>query len=214
MQTYPVNFYDWHGIAVRAEGHWWLSPRQVSDHLGLSWARQQRKINGSNLREGTALRAVPSARGSQETLTLKLGHFGHWLLGIDALNVPEEKRERLVAMQKSLLDALERQLGQMFGLPLMEVEDFMKLPMPPIALAQMEPADCVAARVAALSNPQAVKAAQMIRIGLPASRVAPLVNRSVYWARQTQRHLRRIGLVPLPPAQQRLLDQPSLFGGV
>lgn len=232
MQTYPVNFFDWQGVVIRADGHWWIAPRQISDHLGLNWTRQQNKINGSIMREGTALRAIPGTplRGvagigetaipsmgkmtiqSRQMMTMKLGHFGHWLLGISPLNVPEEKRERLIAMQKHLTDALERQLGQMFGLPLMEVEDFLKLPLPPIALSQMEPADCAAARVATLSNPQAVRAAQMIRIGLPASKVAPLVNHSIYWARQLQRHLRRVGLVPLPPAQQRLLDQPSLFG--
>lgn len=212
MQTYPVFFHDWQGTAYRDGGHWTLAPKHLSDHLTLKWSSQFHKIKSSNLAKGILLRGIPSARGEQETITLKLPYFGAWVLSIREGNVPAQKRELLVAMQDSLLDALERQLGQMFGLPLMEVEDSMKLPLPPIALSQMEPADCLAARVAALSNPQAVKAAQMIRIGLPASRVAPLVNHSVYWARQLQRHLRRIGLVPLPPAQQRLLDQPSLFG--
>lgn len=212
MQTYPVFFHDWQGTAYREGAKWRLAPKQLCDHLLVDWVTQYRKIKTSNLAKGIAIMPIPSVGGTQDTLTLEKGYFGAWVLSIREGNLPVEKRELLAAMQGQLLGAIDRQLDQMFSLPLLEVEDFLKLPLPPIALSQMEPADCLAARVAALSNPQSVKAAQMIRIGLPASRVAPLVNHSVYWARQLQRHLRRIGLVPLPAAQQRLLDQPSLFG--
>jgi hypothetical protein len=210
MQTYPVFFHDWHGIAIRADGHWWLAPRQVSDHLELSWRRQERKISGSNLKAGTALRAVPAIDQNRQMLTMKLGHFGAWMLGIEPMNVPEPKRPRLIAMQEALLDALERQLSQMFGLPLMEAEDMLRLRMP--AWSGMTPEACQKDREAVIADPQGFAAAQLMRVGLPASRVAPLVRRSVYWARRHQRRCRRIGLVPLPPAQQRLMDEPSLFG--
>jgi P22_AR N-terminal domain len=213
MQIYPISFYDWRGIAIRADGHWWLPVRQVSDHLELKWSSQRAKINGSNLSKGTSLRGVPSAGGEQETLTLKLGHFGAWLLGISSLNVPEPKRERLIAMQDALLDALDRQLAQMFGLPgLMEAEDFARLPLQPQVYSQMEPAEVMVARDSVLRDPVAYQAAGLMRIGLPASRVAPLLGRSVYWTRGHARLCRKIGFVPLPPSQQRLLDQPSLFG--
>ena len=204
MQTYPVNFYDWQGVAIRADGHWWLAPRQISDHLGLSWARQQRKINGSNLKAGTALRAVPGGDQNRPMLTMKQGYFGGWMLGIEPLNVPEEKRERLVAMQESLLDAMERQLAQQFGLPTLEAEDFLRLPVP--AWSGMSSAACLAAREKVLADPQSFTAAQLMRVGLAASRVSPLVRKSIYWARGLQRHLRNLGMVPLTPAQQRLLE--------
>lgn len=212
MQTYPVYFHDWQGTAYRDGGHWLLVPKHLSDHLGLKWASQFDKIKTTNLSKGISLRGIPSARGTQETITLKLAYFGAWVLSIREANVPHQKRELLIAMQETLLDALDRQLGEKLGLPLMEVEDFLKLPLPPMAVSQMEPAECHDVRKKALADPIAVKAAQLIRIGLPASRIAPLVNRSIYWARNLQRHCRRIGLVPLPPAQQRLLEQPSLFG--
>jgi hypothetical protein len=228
MQVYTVNFYDWHGHAFRAGGHWWLAPRQISDHLELSWPRQQRKINRSNLKAGTALRAVPAsildasgtalravphARKEQLMLTMKMGHAGAWLLGIEPLNVPEPKRARLIAMQEALLDALERQLAQVFGLPgLAEAEDLRSLPLPPFALSQMEPDACRRAREAVLADRTAFQATQLLRIGLPATKVAPMVRRSIYWTRAQQRSSRRIGLVPLTPRDQRLLEQPSLFG--
>lgn len=213
MQTFPVFFHDWHGHAVRADGHWWLAPRQISDHLELSWRRQERKINGSRLKAATALRAVPAIDQKRQMLTLKLGHFGAWLLMIEPLNVPEEKRARLIEMQEALLDAIERQLASMFGLPgMMEAEEFEALPLPPASLAAMPQEDVQAERAKVLAHPQHFAAARFLRVGLAASRTAPLVGMSVYGARNLQRHCRRLGLVPLPPAQQRLLDQPSLFG--
>jgi len=213
MQVYPVTFYDWHGHAFRAGGHWWLAPRQISDHLELSWARQQRKINGSNLKAGTALRAVPAIDQKRQMLIMKMGHAGAWLLGIEARNVPEQKRPRLIAMQDALLDALDRQLAQMFGLPgLAEAEDMRRLPLPPFALSQMAPDACRSAREAVLDDRAAFQATQLLRIGLPATKVAPMVRRSLYWTRGQMHNSRRIGLVPLTPAQQRLLEQPSLFG--
>lgn len=213
MQIYPIFFFDWHGHAIRADGHWWISPRQVTEYLAMDWRRQRRKINGSNLAKGGALRALPSAGGEQEMFTLKLGHFGAWLLGIEPLNVPEEKRAGLMAMQEALLDALDRQLAAMFALPgLMEAEDFERLPLPPYALSMMSSEEVRAERAKVLAEPQAFAATRLMRVGLAASRCAPLVNWSVYRARRHQGHCRRIGLVPLTPSQQRLLDQPSLFG--
>lgn len=213
MQVYPVNFYDWHGHAFRAGGHWWLAPRQISDYLELSWRRQERKINGSNLKAGTALRAVPAIDQKRQMLTMKIGHVGAWLLGIQPLNVPEPKRARLIAMQEALLDALERQLAQVFGLPgLAEAEDLRSLPLPPFVLSQMEPDACRRAREEVLGDRIAFQATQLLRIGLPATKVAPMVRRSLYWTRAQQRTSRRIGLVPLTPRDQRLLEQPSLFG--
>lgn len=212
MQTYRVNFYDWQGQAYRDGGHWHLAPKHLSDHLQLSWPRQLKSIKRSSLSKGMALRAIPSGRGTQETITLKMSYFGAWVLSIHEGNVPQQKRELLIAMQESLLDALERQLAQQFGLPMMEAEEFLRLPVP--AWSGMTPEACRAAREKVLADPQSFTAAQLMRVGLAASRVAPLVRKSVYWARGLQRLLRNLGLVPLTPAQQRLLEQPSLFGEV
>lgn len=213
MLTYPVFFHDWHGTAIRAEGHWWLPPRQLSDHLELSWRRQDRKIQSSDLKAATALRAVPALGQNRQMLTMKLPYFGAWLLSIEAKNVPEAKRPRLVAMKGSLLDALDRQLARLFALPgLAEAEDMEALPLPPVVVSAMSSQEVQAERAQALADPATFTAARLMRLGLPATRVAPVVGRSVYWSRQQQRRLRRIGLVPLTPAQQRLLDQPSLFG--
>lgn len=210
MQTYPVFFHDWQGNAHRQNGRWHLAPKHLSDHLSLGWPAQLQKIRNSNLAKGMSLIDIPSARGRQETVSLTLPYFGAWVLSIREGNVPPQKRELLAAMQESLLDALERQLSAMFGLPLMEAEDMLRLPVP--AWSGMTPEACRVAREKVVTDPPGFAAAQLMRVGLPASRVAPLVRRSVYWARNHQRHCRRIGLVPLPPAQQRLLEQPSLFG--
>lgn len=210
MNAYPIIFYDWQGFAIRAEGHWWISPRQISDHLGLSWARQQRKINGSNLRKGTALRAVPSAGGEQETLMLKLGYFGAWLLSISPLNVPEEKRANLEAMQALLIDALERQLGQLFNLPgSLEPEKLMALPVP--GFSEMSAVEVKSAREAVLASPDGLQAVRLARLGLPGTRIGAAVHRSAYWARRQRRHWVRIGLVEPSSRETQWTSQLSLF---
>ena len=211
MQTYPIFFHDWQGVAIRAEGHWWIAPRQVSDHLGMNWRSQLRKFRSGILAKGVALKAIPSAGGEQQMQTLKLGHFAHWLLGIDPRKVPQEKRTRLVAMQEALLDAIERQLEQMFGLPGMpEAEELLTLPMPPEPLRRMEPGECMAAREEVLSDPVAFQAARMLRLGLAATKVAPVVRRSLYWTRKQARLFRQIGFVP-PTWRERKLCEPDLF---
>lgn len=215
MQTYRVNYNDWQGEAFRQNGKWHLVPKHLSDHLGLKWASQFRKIQDTDLSEGILIMGIPSARGTQETVTLKLAYFGAWLLSINSGKVPEEKRQTLLDMKRGLLDALERQLSQQFGLPgMLEAEDFMALPLPPIVVSNMTASEVQAAREKVMVDPISFMAARFMRTGLPASKIAPLVGRSIYWARGHQRLCRRIGLVPLPPAQQRLLDQPSLFGEV
>jgi hypothetical protein len=213
MQTYPVNFHDWHGHAYRDGGHWLVAPKHLSDHLSLKWSSQLDKIKGSNLAKGILLRGIPSARGMQETVTLKLPFLGAWVLSIREGNVSPQKRELLAAMQSSLLDALNRQLAAMFDLPgMLEAEDFERLPLPPYALSMMSPDEVRAERAKVLAEPQAFAATRLMRVGLAASRTAPLVNWSVYRARRHMGHCRRIGLVPLTPRDQRLLEQPSLFG--
>lgn len=217
MQTYPVFFHDWHGQAYRVNGKWHLVPKHLSDHLALDWKTQHRKISASELAEGGALRSLPSMGimpiQGRETLTLTLPYFGAWVLSITTSRVPEEKRPLVVEMKRKMLDALERQLARMFGLPgMLEAEDMLRLPLQPQSFSQMEPAEVFAAREKIAADPVQYQAAGLMRIGLPASRVAPLLGRSVYWARGHQRTCRKIGLVPLPPSQQRLLDQPSLFG--
>lgn len=215
MQTYPVFFHDWRGHAYRQDGQWHLVPKHLSDHLALDWRRQIRKIQDTNLSKGMALMAIPSARGKQETTTLKLAYFGAWVLSINEGKLAPHKRELLAAMQESLLDALDRQLSAMFNLPgMLEAEGFLRLPLMPQAYSLMDVAEVRAARDQVLADPQAFQAARFLRVGLPASKVAALVNRSIYWARQTARLCRKIGFVPLPAREQRLLDQPSLFGEV
>jgi hypothetical protein len=216
MQTYPVNFYDWQGMAYRANAHWHLVPKHLNDHLGLDWKTQYRKITTSDLAEGMVMMTLPSMgimpMQGRETVTLKLPYFGAWVLSISASKVAEQRRPMVVEMKRKMLDALERQLGQTFGLPMMEAEEMLKLPLPPKALSHMDPADCRAVREKVVANPPAFQAVGLLRLGLAASKVAQLVGCSVYAARNQARLYRRIGLVPLSARQQRLLDQPSLFG--
>ncbi len=213
MQTFPVFYDGWHGHAYRQHGHWHVAPKQLSDHIGLSWKSQYRKIQDTELAEGMVMMTIPSAGGAQETLTLRMGHFAAWIMMIQTDRVQVERRPFVVSMKRGLYDALERQLGQMFGLPGMkEAEDFERLPMPPLAVSQMEPEAVRAARAKVLADAPSFAAVRFMSVGLAASRIAPLVQTSVYAMRNLQRHCRRLGLIPLPPAQQRLLDQPSLFG--
>jgi hypothetical protein len=206
MQTFPVFFHDWQALAYRANGKWHLVPRHLTDHLALNWPSQYRKIMTTDLREGVVMMTTPSGGGAQETLTLTLPFFGAFVLMVTTDRVPEAKRPLVIEMKRSMLDAIERQLGQMLNLPgMMEAEDFEKLPLPPYVLSMMSPEE-----VRATSSTFA--ATRLMRVGLAASRTAPLVNWSVYRARQHQKLCRRIGLVPLMPSQQRMLDQPSLFG--
>lgn len=210
MKAYPIFFHDWRGFAIRAEGHWWISPRQVSDHLGLSWRRQRRNIQNSNVSKGAALRASPSAGGEQETLMLKLGYFGAWLLSISPANVPEEKRANLEAMQASLIDALERQLAQMFNLPgSLEPEKLIALPVP--GFSGMSTEEVRAAREAVLESPDALQAVRLARLGLPGTKIGAAVQRSAYWARRQRRHWVRIGLVEPSSRETQWTAQLNLF---
>lgn len=124
--------------------------------------------------------------------------------------VPEHKRPLIVEMKKHMLDAIDRQLARMFGLPDMEPEDFEKLPLPPMELRQMEAGECREAREATMADPAEFQAARLLRLGLPATRVAPMVKRSLYWTRNRAQRFRRIGLVP-PNWRERRLCQPDLF---
>jgi len=213
IPTCKVTYGDWQGDAYRHHRQWHLIPKQMSDYLTLDWKAQYRKMKGADYSEGMGIMPIPSGRGVQDTVTLTRPYFGYWMLSISEGKVPPEKRDLVAEMKRKLLDAIDRQLGQMFGMPgLAEPEDFAALPLPPVVLSQMEAGEVHQARAKVLGDMVGLNAARLMRIGLPATKVASLLNRSVYWARQHQRHCRRIGLVPLTPRDQRLLEQPSLFG--
>lgn len=216
MKPYPIIFRDWQGTAIRAEGHWWLSPRQLSDHLNLNWTSQQRKIYDGDFKAGALIMGVPGQDQMRPTLMLKLGYFGAWMLSINTGKVPEEKRAALLAMKVSLLDALDRQLQAMFALPgSLEVEDLVHLPMPLWHEKDAMPDTVWRLREVELDRPDTLQAVRLARLGLPGSKIGPALGRSPYWARKERRWHVQIGLVPPNKREeQRLigLRQPDLFG--
>lgn len=203
MKLYPISFHDWRGFAVRHDRDWWLSPRQISDHLGMNWRRQLRKIDRSETAKGVALLAIPSAGGFQETTVMRLGHFGAWLLSINPGMIAEDRREKLVAMQDELLAAISRQLEDLFGLPHCEPEELMDLPMPSWVRSSLERAEVLEARVEFLESAETLKATSLYRIGLPGTKTGLLLGKSAYWARKLRREMERLGLVaPRKPSEK------------
>lgn len=161
--------------------------------------------------------AVPSAGGEQATMMLKLGFFGAWMLSINPDMVPEHKRATIEAMQASMLDALDRQLQAMFALPgSLEVEQLVHLPKPIWYQEDAMPDTIWEVREVELDQPDMLQAVRLARLGLPGSRIGPVLGRSAYWARKCRRWHVHIGLVPPNKREeQRLagLRQPDLFGG-
>lgn len=213
MKRYPISFHDWQGWAVRADGHWWLSPRQISDHLGLNWRTQLRKIDRSEGSKGVAIMATPSAGGKQQTLVLRLAYFGHWLLSINPGKIAPEKAELLDAMKQELLDVIEVQLASMFGLPMCEPEEVMNAPMPDWVRSTVDRATVLEARAEFLDSGEVMKAVALYRIGLPGTKTALLVGKTTYWARKVRRRLEGLGL--LQPRKATMTEAPlPLFDGI
>ena len=107
MDQHPITFHGFETMAVRADGQWWVSPRQMCEHLGLTWSAQRRKIRTSGLAEKARLLRVQTAGGLQKMLMLPLGHFGVWLLSIHGGKVAADKRPFLTMIQQGLLHGLD-----------------------------------------------------------------------------------------------------------
>lgn len=198
MLRFPITFHDWTGSAVWHDRTWWLSPRQLADHLALNWSPQYRKIRGSGLHKGVLIMSTPSAGGSQDTILLSIDHFAVWLLSISASKVAPDRKALLVEMQEELIAALRRQLTEMVGLPTnADPEELLNAPMPDWARSSLQRAEVIEAREAFLLSAENLRAAQFYNMGLPGTKVALFAGRSAYWARKLRRTmLEPLGLVP------------------
>lgn len=189
---YPIIFHDWHGEAIRHDSTWWLSPRQISDHLGLDWKSQYRKITKSNLSTCVVIMTTQVSGQGRETLMLPLAYFGAWLLSISVTKVAPEKRDLVSEMQREMLLSLDHTLSTMLSLPgEIEADDLVRLPVP----QEADEAGIMAARAALLHDPVILNAVRLYRMGLPATKAAPQLGQTLYWVRRQRKRFEALGLV-------------------
>jgi len=86
--------------------------RPICEALGLNWSAQYRRLLRTPvLAKRVTKMAMPSAGGSQDTLTLPLDLLNGWLFGIDVQRVRPERREALIAYQEECYAVLARHRG-------------------------------------------------------------------------------------------------------
>ena len=102
----PVPFDGDILFMAEIDGQPYVPIRPISDALGLSWARQFRKLTANPKRWGVALTATPSAGGMQQTHCLPLRKVPGWLMTIQPGRVKPEVRDKLLRYQAECDDVL------------------------------------------------------------------------------------------------------------
>ena len=82
----------------------------IAAALGLDWSAQFRRLkNNPVLKEGIAIRAIPSAGGQQDSICLPLSRLAFWLAAVSADRIHDvDSRERVILYQKEAADVLYR----------------------------------------------------------------------------------------------------------
>jgi hypothetical protein len=89
--------------------------KPIVEAMGLEWSAQFRRVQRDPvLKEGIAIMAIPSGRGQQESVGLRLDLLHGWLFTISALRIKSaEIRARVILFQRECYEVLaEHFLGQ------------------------------------------------------------------------------------------------------
>lgn len=96
---------DFHGDTLlafeRKDQGFFVAVAPICRTLGIDPKRQRDRIQRDPiLREGGAMMALPSGRGDQETLCLRIDLVNGWLLTIEVGRVRQDKRPLVIAYQR------------------------------------------------------------------------------------------------------------------
>lgn len=94
-----VNFRGTDIYASQQGGVVFVALKPIVEAMGLDWSAQTRRVRRDPiLREGIAMMAIPSGRGMQRSLALKLDLLNGWLFKIDSLRIKDSEIRRRVQM--------------------------------------------------------------------------------------------------------------------
>lgn len=93
--------------------------RPITEHLGLAWGPQYRRIRHDPIFSNEAKNIIVSitssgearADGPQEMICLPLQFFMGWLFGVNVISVEEEVRETIISYQRRCYRALAEESG-------------------------------------------------------------------------------------------------------
>lgn len=102
----PVPFDGDMLFMAEIDGQPYVPARPISDALGLSWARQFRKLKSDERRWAVALMATETPVGLRTVVCLPLRKVPAWLMTIHAGKVKPETRDKLRRYQAECDDAL------------------------------------------------------------------------------------------------------------
>jgi len=92
-----VPFEDRQIMTVRGNDGIHVVMKPVAETLGLDWAAQRRRIaNHPVLSKGMALKAIPSAGGMQEVVTLGLEQFHGWVVTLTPDRIADEDKRAVI----------------------------------------------------------------------------------------------------------------------
>ncbi|WP_439532041.1 phage antirepressor N-terminal domain-containing protein [Polymorphobacter sp.] len=212
MLTCPFTFGGYSGTAYRHEHRWWVPARPVADFLGLGWSPQRRKIQSDDALSVVIIMITAADGKNYETLALQTADLGFWLRSISPSKVAQSARPMLIEMQRRMRDAVEAQVNEAFGLPMLaDYETLLDAPVP----AHVDAGMMREVRAERLAEPDALRAAVLFRAGLPGTKVAVLTGRSAYWARKERRVFEALSMVEArrkPSAANDDAQQADLFG--
>lgn len=107
MELRDVDFYGDSLTVIKKEEHLYVQAKQVATHLGLSWEPQLVKLKEHPiLSEGIRSIVIPSARGNQEALALRVDLVPSWLFMVSANKVKSSVREKLIRYQRDAANVL------------------------------------------------------------------------------------------------------------
>lgn len=119
-----VPFHGGEILAVKSGGSEFVVIKPLCVDLGIDVQAQQRRIERSAWgRQGTAMMAVPSAGGVQQTFCLNRKRIAMWLATLDTDRVRPEVRPRLELLQNEAADVLDAYFSGKAHAPQVSQED-------------------------------------------------------------------------------------------
>lgn len=104
-----VNFRGAELYGYELAGTVFVALKPIVEAMGLDWPSQLQRVKRDPiLSEGMVVMTIPSNRGFQQGVCLRLDLVNGWLFTIDALRVRESARERVLAYQRECFAVLHR----------------------------------------------------------------------------------------------------------
>lgn len=105
-----VNFHGTVLYGAREDDLVYVALKPIVEAIGLVWQGQLERVKRDPvLREGISVILIPSRRGPQEAVSLRLDLLHGWLFRVSALRIrSEEIRNKVILFQRECYDVLAR----------------------------------------------------------------------------------------------------------